>query len=274
MGNIDFGIQISLSEKKLIMLEMLDEIDRFCRENNLTYFLVGGTLLGAIRHKGYIPWDDDIDIGLPREDYNKLIKYFVSLSGNVDIINVYNYHRYRWANTKAVDNRTKLIESDDEKSAIGVFIDIFPFDGIRGDFCRVKNEVVKLSAWKHLLVLKHLKINHRRSKLKNLLIIIGKVIGIIPDKWIIKKIDSIEKKSQPFLDCEYICNFYGAWGIREITKASNFIYTTDADFEGRKYKIPLGYDDYLKTVYGDYMELPPEEKRITHHQSQSYWRKS
>lgn len=264
---------ISLTEKKLLMLEMLDEIDQFCRENQLTYFLVGGTLLGAIRHKGYIPWDDDIDIGLPRDDYNKLIHSFISPSGNVKIINVDNYDHYRWPSAKAIDTRTKLIELGDEKSAIGVFIDIFPFDGVKGNYETIKKQALRSSKWQYLLALKRLKIDPRRSIAKNLIIVIGRVTKVFPDYYLINKINSIENISKPFSECEYICNFSGAWGIREITKASNFIETIDAEFEGKTYKIPIGYDDYLKTVYGDYMKLPPVEKRVTHHSSEAYWRK-
>ena len=263
---------ISLNEKKTIMLEILEEIDQFCRGNHLTYFLVGGTLLGAIRHKGYIPWDDDIDIGLPRDDYNKLIHSFSSSSGNVRIINVDNYDHYRWPNAKAIDTRTKLIEMGDEKSAIGVFIDVFPFDGVEGNYETVKKQVLRSSKWKYILALKRLKFDPQRAITKNLLIYIGRVFKMIPDYYLIKRINSIEKRSKPFSKCTYICNFNGAWGIREITKAYNFVETIDAEFEGRTYKIPNGYDDYLKTVYGDYLKLPPVEKQITHHNSVAYWR--
>lgn len=273
MDTIDSKNQISLSEKKLIMLEMMDEIDYFCSKHNLTYFLIGGTLLGAIRHNGYIPWDDDIDIGLPRNDYNKLIKTFASLSGNIEIIKADNFHRYRWPNAKAIHTKTKLVELDNEKTAIGVFIDIFPIDGICGNYKYIKKKVIQKTFWQNLLALKYLKIDRHRSKMKNFVVIVCKTLKIIPDKWLIKMINSTEKKSVPFSDCEYICNFCGAWGIREITKASNFLQTIDANFEGRIYKIPIGYDDYLRTVYGNYMELPPAEKRVTHHQSKSYWRK-
>ncbi len=264
--------QISLPEKKLIMLKMLDELDHFCKENQLTYFLVGGTLLGAVRHKGYIPWDDDIDIGLPREDYKKLIRTFSSKSGNVKIIDVDNHDHYRWPSAKAIDIRTELIEQGDTKSVIGVFIDIFPFDGIVGEYETIKKEVTKISTWQHILVLKHLRFDSRRSRIKNLLILLGRIFYLFPDRFLIKRINQMEKRSVPFEKCQYICNFNGAWGIREITKSSSFLKTIEAEFEGNSYSIPIGYDDYLRTVYGDYMELPPVEKRKTHHSSDAYWR--
>lgn len=264
--------KISLKEKKSIMLHMMDEIDAFCRENELKYFLVGGTLLGAIRHKGYIPWDDDIDIGMPREDFNIFINSFASKSGNVKVINYQNYNHYIWPSAKVIDNRTKLIELGNTKSSIGVFIDVFPFDGVIGTYEDLIADVKSVSLWKNMLELKYLRIDPKRSIIKNIVVTLGKVLKIVPDKWLIKKINSIEKKSVPFSNCDYVCNFNGAWGTREITKSINFLETIDGDFEGRKYCIPVGYDDYLKTVYGDYMKLPPKEQQVTHHSSEAYWR--
>ena len=124
--------EITLAEKKQLMLSVMDEIDAFCRENGLTYFLVGGTLLGAVRHKGFIPWDDDMDIGLPRKDYERLIREFRSGSGKVRVFDFRNKEDYFWPSAKAVAENTVLYELDDRKHPIGVFIDVFPFDGFVG----------------------------------------------------------------------------------------------------------------------------------------------
>ena len=265
--------EILLDEKKSLMLSIMDEIDSYCREHNIEYFLVGGTLLGAVRHKGFIPWDDDMDIGLPRKDYNRLISEFKSKSGNVQIVHYKSATHYKWASAKAYDNRTVLIELDDKKNTTGVFIDIFPFDGIIGDKKTAQKEVLNKKRWKDILTLKHLRIDKKRSKYKNLVVLLGRLFYLIPDKYLIKQINAGDNNPIAFEDCKYICNFTGAWGIRELTKSKNFISTIDAEFEGRKYRIPIGYDDYLKTVYGEYMTLPPKEKQVSHHSAIAYWKK-
>ncbi len=262
--------QISVDDQKRIMLHIMDEIDAFCKSNSLTYFLIGGSLLGAVRHKGYIPWDDDIDIGLPRKDYEYLLEYFSSSSGNVEIRSVYNQKHFMWPNAKAIDNRTVLIELGDKKNAIGVHIDVFPFDYLPGNYEQALRVVKKIRRWKDLLTLKHLVIDCNRSLLKNVVVVLGKVLYLIPDRYFIKKINGFQFYSRE--QCEFICNLCGAWGGRELSRSANFDNCVNADFEDRKYMIPVGYDDYLNTVYGDYMTPPPKEKQITHHSAIAYWK--
>lgn len=264
--------EITIEEKKQIMLSIMDEIDEFCRSRGIEYFLVGGTLLGAIRHKGFIPWDDDMDIGLPRKDYQKLIESFHSKSGNVQIYDYKSATSYKWASAKAIDNRTVLIEIGDEKNKTGVFIDVFPFDGIAGDRAMAEKKVKRIKIIKDLLTLKHLRIEGDRSLFKNFLVLLGKLLLVIPDRFFIARINASEKEPLDFENCQYVCNFTGAWGMRELTESNNFRLTIDTEFEGRKYKIPIGYDDYLKTVYGNYMTPPPKEKQVSHHSSVAYWK--
>lgn len=264
--------EIGIEEKKAIMLSMMDEIDSFCRGSGIPYFLVGGTLLGAIRHKGFIPWDDDIDIGVPREYYDRLLNEFVSTSGNVSIIDYRISKNYIWASAKAIDTRTVLIEQNNFKYPIGVFIDIFPFDHINGTYEDAIGKVKRNSLFKNILTIKHMRVSRNRSILKNIGVVLGKVFYIVPDRILIARINN-NSKSNKSGDNAYICNFAGAWGVREISKASDFSSVIDAVFEGRKYMIPVGYDDYLRTVYGDYMTPPPKEKQVTHHDNVAYWRK-
>lgn len=264
--------EILPDEKKSIMLSIMDEIDSYCREHHIEYYLVGGTLLGAIRHKGFIPWDDDMDIGLSRKDYNRLISEFNSKSGNVQIADYKNTAHYKWASAKAYDNRTVLIELGDTKNVTGVFVDLFPLDGIIGEKKTVQKEVLRKKRWKDILTLKHLKIDEKRPMYKNLIVLLGRVLYLIPDTFLIKQINASDKNPIAFEKCRYVCNFCGAWGIRELTKSRNFMSAIDAEFEGRKYRIPIGYDDYLKTVYGEYMSPPPKEKQVSHHSSVSYWK--
>lgn len=268
----NFGRELNIEEKKELMLSILDEIDEFCRCNDIQYFLVGGSLLGSIRHNGFIPWDDDIDIGLLREDYDRLLSYFVSNSGNVQIEDYRKNKKHKWANAKAYDKRTILIETGDEKSPTGVFVDIFPFDYVIGDREKAKSKTIQKKRWKDILTVKHLQVDRTRATWKNIIVVCSKILYLIPDGYIIGKINKIETENIGINDVEYICNFTGAWGIKELAPSRCFKSTTEAIFEGRKYKIPIGYDEYLTNVYGEYMTPPPIEKQISHHDSIAYWK--
>lgn len=262
---------ISLEEKKKILLDILVEIDQFCKENNIRYFLTGGTLLGAIRHNGFIPWDDDIDICLFRDDYEKLVSSFKSATGNVDIINRKNQKNYRWSFAKAIDNRTVLIELNKKKYKTGVFIDIFPLDNVPGEIEDAKKYVKKAWFWKDTLTIKHLRVEKGRSFLKNAAIVFAKLLYLIPDKCLIKKVEKASTKYKD-KDCKYICNFSGAWKLREITEKKNFAIAISHKFEDYEFSIPEGFHEYLSGVYKDYMTPPPKEKQITHHDSVEYWK--
>ena len=263
--------EISIIEKRQLLIDILNEIDEFCQENNITYFLTYGTLLGAIRHNGFIPWDDDLDICLLRDDYEKLLKEFSSESGYIEIINYLNKKNYIWPHAKIIHNKTISIENNIYKAAIGVHIDMFPLDSISGSFQEAEIHVNKVLRWRNILTIKYLKISKYRVFYKNIAIILSKLLFIIPDRIIIRKIENMSKK---FKDCEntdYLCSFFGAYGVREISQFRNFKSVIFHSFEGKDYCIPVGFDDYLSTIYGDYMTLPPKEKRYSTHSLKEYW---
>lgn len=266
------GANVSLQDMKLLMLEMLDEIDRFCMEHKITYYLIGGTLLGAIRHNGFIPWDDDIDIGMPRMDYERFISIFESKSGNTRIIDHRNTAHYVWPFAKAIHNKTTLIEEGCERCPIGVYIDIFPIDRVNGQFVDACNKVDRVRFRKDIFELKYLKIDKKRSMAKNAIIILSRVLRVVPDRYLINNIVracTVDKGSTNF---KYVCNYVGAWGKKEIMPAEYFDDVIRHEFEGHDYCIPLKYDQYLKTVYGDYMIPPAPEKRISHHNHVVCWK--
>ena len=151
--------QLTIKELLQVQLDILRDVDAFCRQNQIDYFLVGGTGIGAVRHGGYIPWDDDIDIGMTRPNYDRFLSSF---NGNYSNLELYapeidlNYYA-PYANV--CDNRTLLFEGANghRKDKIGVKIDIFPFDGVPGDeltFDKLRTESRKLSGklwWKRRL---------------------------------------------------------------------------------------------------------------------------
>lgn len=263
---------LTSNELKKLQLEMMDEIDEFCRKNKIQYYLIGGTLLGAIRHSGYIPWDDDIDIILFRDDYEKLLKSFVSESGNTQIIQKDNVKNYNYLYAKAIHTKTVLIESD-IRHAIGVNIDIFSLDSMPEIKEDCEKIVRKVKFYKDILTLKYLRYRKGRNIWKNTVVFLCRyILKIIPDRFLINKGYKLFIQYHFNTGSKLVANLGGAWGAREIFYRTDFLEAIEIDFEKRKYYIPKGYERILTSLYGDYMKLPPVEKRVTHHGFEAYWK--
>jgi lipopolysaccharide cholinephosphotransferase len=246
-----------------IEIEILDEFSRICNENNLTYFLVGGSLLGAIRHRGFIPWDDDIDIGMPRKDYEKMIEICKSNLNEKYYIKSYKTSIAYWLLfAKICKHNTTFLEKDflivDVNN--GIFIDIFPYDNtipipfiqnIQNNFlARIENMIFR-------------KIKFYNEPRKNV------IKNIIVNIFSFKTLQTFQQKIMTFFNlfkCKYIICWGGRYGINNETyKKQSFFPLVDVSFEGKIYKAPKEWDFYLKKLYGNnYMELPPIEKRLTH----------
>lgn len=250
--------KLSLEECKKISLDILIDIAKFCDKNNITYFLSVGTLLGAIRHEGFIPWDDDIDIMMPREDYNRLLNEY---NGKYKILKPSTGFLYY---AKAYDPNTIKYEADTDYhkyEPIGVDIDIFPLDGIVNDK-KIIDKLYKRECFLELLLrLSNQPIFLRKNPLKAINRIIPRIIG---SKNIVKM---IEKNAQTYKyeDSDYVIRM--RWSPNGFTGAlPKEVFEKDyAEFEGHIFCIPKGYDLFLRSFFGDdYMELPPEDKRVIH----------
>lgn len=250
-------LRLTTDECKKISLDILIDVANFCEKNKITYFLACGTLLGAIRHKGYIPWDDDIDIMMPRPDYNRFINEY---NGKYRISKP-NEGRFYY--TKVYDNNTVKYEEDVDKKKykpIGVDIDIFPLDGIVNDKKIIEKLYRKACFLEMILRLSNQPIFYRKNPLKAIPRIVARMIG---SRKIIKL---IEKNAQTY---DYDTSSYV---IRMRRSTNGFtgahkkeIYDkTYAEFENHTFAIPKGYDEWLKTFYGDYMKLPQENDRKVH----------
>lgn len=255
-----------MQKLKSIELEMFKHFIEICDKENLQFFLLGGTALGAVRHKGFIPWDDDIDVGLPREDYEKFIKVAQNyLPEYYFIQNSYTDPNYPNNFSKIRDSRTTFIEESCQniKMNHGVYIDVFPLDG----YTNIKSQQRKFDVKKRLFTSRinqeldlELEGNNLRHKLISFLLRI-----VYPDYRVaVKKREQLYKEYR-YEDCEYVANFCGAWDKKEIMLKSCFGNGTIGEFEGLKVMLPEDYDSYLTNVYGDYMTLPPVEKRVGHH---------
>ena len=265
--------QILIDELKVIQMDILSAVDDFCNKNHIRYSMSCGTLLGAVRHKGYIPWDDDIDIYLPREDYKRLIDNFPKLyMGNVKIASLERDFIWERPYAKAYDDRTILQENVLVKGNIGVNIDIFPIDDVPDD----DSEWHKYDRWRRFLQkmywMKYLPIKKERGLIKNGILYLVRILTCFYTrrKWS-QILDRLAQKhnGKGYRRCFECCQ--GLYLKRPFSK-SLFDNLIDIQFEDRRYKAYADYDAYLRNGYGDYMQLPPEEKRVPHHDFVAYWK--
>lgn len=261
-------IRIDKEKRKSIQINILKEVDKYCRINKLTYYLAYGTLIGAIRHRGYIPWDDDIDIVMPRPDYEKFIKYF---NNTIDDIKVYSFEinsNFPFAYAKVANELTIEFESTNIDFEIGVNIDVFPIDGIKLNDESILN---KQKLLRLILDIKKVKLSRKRKLHKNICIVLAKVLFCCFKKeTIIKKMINTAKIYQ-YSDSDFVCLLCGALQNEPVSK-SYFSQGIKVYFEGEMFNAPIGYDSWLRTLYGDYMLLPPIEMRKTHHDFESFFK--
>lgn len=248
-----------IQELRQIQMGILDDVHRFCEEQGLRYSLSSGTLIGAVRHQGYIPWDDDIDIYMLRTDYERFLRTYYDQQGHYQVLNPQKEKHYYYTFAKVVDTRTKMVEKETEGYEIGVYIDVFPVDYVTEDK-KKRERIFRLK--KLLYKIRRCKISHSNplhSQLaylcyRSLPITVGMLNRLI-NKLIIHR--------EP---TGTLCHMTEAGPLTEkgCFPAADMKKMMDMKFEDRTYKVMIGYDDYLTRTYGDYMKLPPEDQRITH----------
>lgn len=260
--------ELSLEEYKPMLVEMLLFFHDFCEKHGIKYYLTGGTLLGAVRHKGFIPWDDDIDLNVPRFDYEKLLDSFRDPTGRYRIISIRD-KGYYLPSAKIIDTTTIMRENYDISFEIGLFIDLFPMDNLSNDIVEAKHMFKSIKKYRDGVTLKNLIIDNHRTLSKNIVIKIGKVV-LIPFKrdYLLKKIDKKSRKYEKNEMTQFVGTVAtGIYGEKEILKSEWFAQRVLLQFENKMFYAPGGYKEFLSQLYGDYMALPPKEKQISHHDS-------
>lgn len=251
-------------EKLLGIIKFFHE---FCVENNLRYYVTGGSLLGAMRHEGFIPWDDDIDVAMPRPDYEKLRELLEGKQGRYILETPYSKAKdYGYTMSKIYDSETTAVEKVKFNTCRGVFLDVFPLDGIGN----TKDEMVrnhKKIYWLNMFIATRTSIPRaERSWYKNVAILVSSIIPekLLNTKRIICKLDKMCARI-PYDNSKYVGNLAGAYGLREIVDRDLFGEPKLYKFEDTYvYGVEKG-DEYLTQIYGDWRQLPPEDKRSSGH---------
>lgn len=253
-----------LRQLQLLELKILKEIKRICEQNNIKYFLIGGSLIGAVRHNGFIPWDDDIDIAMMRKDFDRFVEiaeksisheFFVqtpeSDSGNTD----YGIARVRLNGTSFIQESNKNVSMHH-----GIFVDVFPFDNLPDN---------KISAFFYgscfpLLKRVYAKRNKYtpspKSKSKKLLLCFASIcLFPVPDKTLKKWLENYHKK---YIDkkTKYSFLLTGSWGYKKERHETSLLEKPVImhPFEDDVFPIPVDFHEYLTPQYGDYMRLPED----------------
>ena len=262
--------QLSPSEVRKVGIEILDYIVSLCDSNNLRYYLSYGTLLGAIRHRGFIPWDDDIDITMPRPDYNRLIALIKADCSSAYKALLPNEEDYYYEFAKVIDSRTKVITPNiQDIKSLGVWVDIFPMDGLAEDYLYQKKRLYCLHRARVGAVYK--KIPPCPSKIQlPLYYLFWKFCRIVGYRYFLSRIIT-ESEKHSYDECEYVGYAATIHSLNNRFSKSIFEKTINIEFEGKFYCIPTNYNEYLSSLYGDYMQQPSERAR-KNHEILAYWR--
>lgn len=260
----------NLKKLQRVEIEILDEVVKICNKHNLSYYLVGGTLLGAVRHKGFIPWDDDIDIGILRDDYEKFLEVApLEIDDKFYIENRKYNKNFHLPYIKVKKNNTEYKEGFTPKlgNHNGIFIDIFPLNNIKkpnGFFTKIRLILIKNTIQ---AVQVKLKLTSLRECRRPLLCFLYQPFSVNTLYKFHKFLMTMDDKK----NTNYLCNLCSTYKLSKEIFERKLLEQAEYDFENKKYTSFKDYNTYLTKVYGDYMTLPPEDERIIHGSSEVHF---
>lgn len=271
--------EIDLKEQRKLQVQGLSYIKKICDENEISYFLANGTLLGTVKYNGYIPWDDDIDICLKRKDYIKLLEVMENEKNEeYELLTVYNTKDYYYPYAKLVNKKTRVIENAKEIRKLGVYIDIFPIDYLDDNVLDYYHKIrfVRNLVSRRMKIKKHIKksnfkeFSEKKVKFKIFKDFIYELVSVLSlplgyNFWA-KKLDKlVQGQSGNKLGRIYKDPI-------NIFDSKLFSLSKEYVFEGHKFTSIANADKYLSQTYGDYKKELPKSKQITHHQMEVYER--
>lgn len=262
-GNLatqECGVEMTAKEVKMCQMGILRYVKKVCQENNLRYYLCAGTLLGAVRHRGYIPWDDDIDIAMPYPDYRKLLDLIYKEDRRYQVWSPYYDKEKCFCLFSRIFDQDTVMKVWEYPFLItgGVSIDVFPIFGLPDKAGDVMPYYSKVRRLQEQFISTYIEYAEETEE------VIYKRISLQEELLSLLEKYSFDKSAQAFSITKY--------KEREILPAAIYDSSIEMEFEGEAFAVAEGYDIYLKALYGNYMELPPEEQRTTDHNFKAFWK--
>ena len=259
--------KLTLLEMQKIEFDILCVVSDFCDKNNIRYGLAGGTLLGAIRHGGFIPWDDDIDIEMPRPDYEKFIKLSNQLPDRYIVDTPYDNPYCFRPYLKVCDTHTKLIEYPEGKKIVGhVYIDVFPIDGMPNT--PIKQEIHRKKCMCLMTAFTGFRIAHYKIReTAGMKKIFWQMLECIQNYIVKDSLLNVMDKTchkYDFDDSKYCSEVIAGYGFKDTMPALVYDFSGEVEFCKKKFKTFKFPKYYLINIYGEYWVLPPEDQRIAH----------
>lgn len=262
--------ELTTQELRDVQIGILDHVHAFCEEKGIRYSLCGGTLLGAIRHGGYIPWDDDIDLMMLREDYNRFLSEHHD--ERFEVFSIGKTPNYDLPFAKVCDMQTLLEEDANMDISFGVNIDILPIDRFPNTLDESKHFLWQIKKRRTLARLKQIKTKNKKEWYKKVIFFVAKIL-LFPLS-IHRLHEKVNTLAQIYnAECtDYVGISVWGYGMKERCHIKGYDQTVNVEFEGKSYNAISNHHEYLSTVYGDYMKLPPKDKQISYHFFKAYKR--